>query len=154
MRTTILNLDYSVISIVPWQQGITLLFKKVVVPIEFWETQIRSGSGEFWQVPKVVTVKKFVKHQRRWHPTKKNIFLRDKYTCQYCGSNRPQDMTLDHVLPKSRKGKDTWENLVTACYKCNHKKADRTPEECGFKLAKAPHDPKTYSWDAERDDYI
>jgi 5-methylcytosine-specific restriction endonuclease McrA len=147
MRTTILNLDYSIINVVSWQQGMVLLLKGVVIPIEFWEKPIRSGSGELYQVPKVVTVKKYVKHQRKYHPTKKNIFLRDNYTCVYCGHNRPQDMTIDHVLPKSRKGKDTWENLVCACSKCNHAKADRTPEEAGMKLRTVPRNPKEYSWD-------
>lgn len=146
MRTTILNTDYSIISVISWEQGMTLLFKNVIVPIEFWEQQIRSGDGTLWQVPKIAVVKKFVKHRRKLHPTKKNIFMRDNYTCAYCGDDNPRNMTIDHILPKSRRGKDTWENLITACYDCNHKKADRTPEEAGMVLKWEPHHPNEKLW--------
>ena len=123
-----------------------LLLKGVVQPIEFWEDQIRSGSGEFWKVPKIVVVKKFVKHRKQWLPTKRNIFLRDGYSCAYCGTNSPELLTIDHVMPRSRRGKDTWENLVSSCYACNSKKANRTPEEDGMPLLFTPMNPKDGLW--------
>jgi hypothetical protein len=71
------------------------------------------------------------------------VFYRDNYTCQYCNTRKPQrELTLDHVFPKSRGGKDTWENLTTACKKCNNKKADRTPEEAGMTLLSTPTKPR------------
>lgn len=71
-----------------------------------------------------------------------NIYERDKYMCQYCYNIfRQRDLTLDHVLPKSRGGKSTWDNVVCACMECNSKKADRTPIEAGFKLLKKPKKP-------------
>jgi 5-methylcytosine-specific restriction endonuclease McrA len=67
--------------------------------------------------------------------TKKNIYLRDNHTCQYCSRKfHGSELTLDHVLPRSRGGRNTWENLVTACKKCNQAKDDRTPDEAGMKL--------------------
>jgi hypothetical protein len=71
------------------------------------------------------------------------VFFRDNYTCQYCNATKPhRELTLDHVFPKSRGGKDTWENLTTACKKCNNKKADRTPEEAGMTLLSVPTKPR------------
>lgn len=146
MRTTILNLDYSIISVVGWQKGMVILLKGVVQPIEFWGEPIRSGSGELWQVPKIVVVKKFVKHRKQWLPTKRNIFLRDGYSCAYCGTTNPDILTIDHVLPRSRRGKDTWENLVSSCYACNSRKANRTPEEAQMPLLITPMNPKDGLW--------
>jgi len=144
MRTTILNVDYSVIAIVSWQKGMTLLFKGVVTPIEFWDTPILGASGEYYQVPKIIVTKKYVKKAKRLVPNKRNIFLRDNYICQYCGCEKPEFLTLDHVLPQSRKGRNTWENLVTACRDCNFKKADRTPEEAMMPLLREPKSPSGF----------
>jgi hypothetical protein len=69
-------------------------------------------------------------------PSRHLIFKRDRHTCQYCG--RRTELTLDHVMPQSRGGADTWENLVSACAPCNQRKANRTPEEAGMKLANKP----------------
>ena len=76
--------------------------------------------------------------------SRQNLFLRDKYTCQYCGKllKNPKDRTIDHVIPKSRGGKTVWTNVVLCCRKCNLKKGDRTPEEAGLKLLKKPKAPK------------
>lgn len=71
--------------------------------------------------------------------SKKNVMVRDRYRCVYCGSDK--DLTIDHVLPVSRGGKQVWENLVTACISCNQKKRDRTPSEAKMKLRKQPYQP-------------
>ena len=71
--------------------------------------------------------------------SRKNILLRDRNTCQFCGKPLPaSELTLDHVVPRSRGGSSTWENLVACCYRCNNRKGDRTPEEAGFRLARRP----------------
>lgn len=76
--------------------------------------------------------------------SRKNIFKRDKFTCQYCGIQPgPEELTIDHVMPKSRGGKSTWENSLLACVKCNSRKANRTPDEAGMKARKVPKKP---SW--------
>lgn len=141
MRTTILNLDYSVITISSWQKGMVLLLKGLVQPIEFWPVPILSAGGEYYQVPKIVMVKKYVKRSKRFVPNKRNVFLRDNYTCQYCGCEKPDFLTLDHVMPQSRGGRNTWENLVCACRDCNFKKGNRTPEEAMMPLLKKPTEP-------------
>ncbi|KKM68928.1 hypothetical protein LCGC14_1456000 [marine sediment metagenome] len=85
--------------------------------------------------------------------SRKNIFERDKYTCQYCGIKPPSKraalkwmeekaLTFDHIVPKSQGGKTTWENIVTCCHLCNSKKQNRTPEQVGWKLKKIPKKPK------------
>jgi 5-methylcytosine-specific restriction endonuclease McrA len=76
--------------------------------------------------------------------SRKNLFKRDKYTCVFCGVQPgPAELTIDHVMPKSRGGKSTWENCVLACVDCNKRKSNRTPEEAGMKLRKHPKKP---SW--------
>jgi len=74
---------------------------------------------------------------------RKNLFARDKNSCQYCGKKfSTKELNIDHVLPKSRGGRETWENLVCACLKCNNRKSNRTPEEAGMKLIKVPKKPR------------
>lgn len=75
--------------------------------------------------------------------TRKNIYSRDNNTCQYCGKKFPTDkLNIDHIIPKSRGGKNTWGNLACSCFKCNQKKRDRTPDEAGMKLIRKPFKPK------------
>lgn len=74
--------------------------------------------------------------------SRKNIFKRDRYTCQYCGKQPgPEELTIDHVLPRSRGGIGSWENCLLACVACNKKKADKTPEEAGMPPRKVPKKP-------------
>ena len=76
--------------------------------------------------------------------SRRNLFKRDKYTCQYCGIQPgPEELTIDHIMPKSRSGKSSFENCVLACVECNKRKANRTPEEANMKLRKIPKKP---SW--------
>jgi 5-methylcytosine-specific restriction endonuclease McrA len=78
--------------------------------------------------------------------SRKNLFKRDRYTCQYCGMQPgPEELTVDHVVPRSRGGTSTWENCVLACVECNKRKADRTPAQAGLKMRKTPRKP---SWKA------
>ena len=78
--------------------------------------------------------------------SRKNLFKRDRYTCQYCGIQPgPEELTVDHVVPRSRGGTSTWENCVLACVECNKRKADRTPAQAGLKMRKTPRKP---SWKA------
>jgi 5-methylcytosine-specific restriction endonuclease McrA len=94
-------------------------------------------------IPEIIRVKEYkgyntdciVKFNRR------NIRLRDKDCCQYCGKHCTDDLTLDHIIPKSRGGENSWTNLVVACMKCNNKKADKTPKEAGMRLISQPVKP-------------
>jgi 5-methylcytosine-specific restriction endonuclease McrA len=92
------------------------------------------------QLPSVIRLLEYrrIPHQTR-ALSRKNILMRDRYTCQYCQKTLPSsEMTLDHVIPRSRAGETTWENLVACCHHCNNKKGCRTPEEAGMKLTRPP----------------
>lgn len=93
--------------------------------------------GTKFMVPAIIRLVRAVAFRAKYlRPTRNAIFRRDRYTCQYCGDRNK--ISLDHVLPLSRGGKDTWENLVTACFPCNNKKGNRTPDEANMPLAKQP----------------
>ena len=95
-------------------------------------------------VPKVIRLLYYTKvPQVKMRLTRQNIFERDQHSCQYCGKKfKLEKLTIEHILPRSRGGKNSWENLVCACIDCNRKKRDRTPEEAGMKLLSAPKKPK------------
>lgn len=100
------------------------------------------------RIPSVVALKSYVSTQNRPPFTRFNLYLRDSFSCQYCGAEgfipgyrEGTMLTLDHVFPKSRGGHLGWENTVAACAPCNVRKADRTPDEAGMRLMRAPHHP-------------
>ena len=94
----------------------------------------------YLDAPSVVRLRRFVHVPYRAHAplTRRGVFARDAYTCQYCGSSAEN---LDHVVPRSRGGLHIWENVVAACRRCNAKKMDRTPQEASFTLARQPFAP-------------
>jgi 5-methylcytosine-specific restriction endonuclease McrA len=101
---------------------------------------IRSVKNVF-PYPSVIRLFNFSKRPASFlELSRKNILRRDNYQCQYCGKSKG-DLTIDHVIPRSRGGGDTWENLVTACHTCNSKKGNRTPDEAGMKLITKPKKP-------------
>ena len=106
------------------------------------EVALRSGRRDF-RIPEIVLLSRYNKlPQQRVHFSRRTIYKRDANQCQYCGIKPgTAELSIDHVLPRSRGGTTTWENCVLACTRCNKKKADRTPEECGMKLMKKPKKP-------------
>lgn len=98
------------------------------------------------RVPKIIILAKYGKvPQRRPKLSKRNIWLRDNYTCQYTGKKiKKNEGNIDHIIPKSKGGKTDWSNLVIACKEINQLKADRTPEQAGLRLIKPPADPGTH----------
>ena len=98
------------------------------------------------RVPEVIVLKKYSdKKHREIKLTRKNVLLRDRYECQYCGKSITLNSgTVDHVFPKSRGGANSWENFVAACFPCNVKKKNRTPQEAGMILRTVPARPKWY----------
>ena len=108
---------------------------------------------DVWSIPTQIVLKHFVKSRPTFRVpaqlTQRNLFVRDKYTCQYCGRHRSQlksgeFLTKDHVIPTSRGGKDHWENVVTACSPCNNKKADKHLHEMNYRLPKKPSIPTIF----------
>ncbi len=136
----VLNQDYQPLSVCSVQRSVKLLFlEKAEMLHEDPEKVIRTVDQEF-SYPSVIRLRYYIRiPYSRIVLTRKNIMKRDRHICQYCGVK--SDLTLDHVMPKSRGGKDTWENLVTACNKCNVKKGDRTPDEAKMPLNTTPYRP-------------
>jgi len=120
-----LKLDsaYKPIEIISWQDAISLVITGKAYVVESYEKFIRSAK-ESWKVPAVIVLKKFIKLEYlSFSCTRKNILLRDDYTCQYCATRfNSEKLTLDHVIPRSRGGKRSWLNIVAACQRCNQRK--------------------------------
>lgn len=134
-------LSYYPLSLWPWQEVIKAVFLERVDVISTYEQVVRSPSFEM-QLPSVVSLKSYVSQDRAPAFTRFNLFLRDAFSCQYCGS--AQDLTFDHVKPRSRGGRTTWENIVTACAPCNLTKGGRTPAEAHMRPARPPMRPTAY----------
>jgi hypothetical protein len=138
MRSPVLQLNssYEPLRIIPARKALTLLTKgKAVVEVP---TSRMIYPGIY--LPSVIRLRTY-RHVpiRLQILSRKNIYLRDGHRCMYCGVFRPSEqLTLDHIFPRSRGGKNEWDNLVTACHRCNHRKADRTPEEAGMHLIRRP----------------
>ncbi len=131
-----LNRSFEPLRIIYARHALTLLTKgKAVVVVP---TSIRIYPGVF--LPSVIRLVEFAKVPYKTpQATRKNIFTRDGHRCMYCGAKKQgAELELEHVIPKSRGGKKSWENLVAACRKCNSRKNDRTPEEAGMKLIHKP----------------
>lgn len=96
------------------------------------------------RVPSIIVLVTFDRlPERQIKFSRQNIYARDGYKCQYCETHRNKTrLTIDHVIPKSKGGKTTWDNIVSCCYDCNQKKRDRTPREAGMKLSKIPRKPR------------
>ena len=147
-RVLLLNSENEPIRICSWKRAVVLLLKgkaecdKRIKDIEDY-INIDNAS-----IPRVIKLNYDVAVPYKELPfpyNRENVFVRDDYTCQYCGRKFPaSELTLDHVFPKSRLGPDIWENIVTCCKECNQYKADRTPKEAGMKLLRRPFRPETY----------
>ena len=141
----VLNADYRPLSYYPlsiwcWQDSIKSVFLDRVSIVSYYDRVIRSPSFSM-KLPSVIALKSFVKPQSNPNFTRYNDFLRDKFTCQYCGSNK--ELTFDHLLPRSKGGKTNWDNVVTACSSCNVQKGGRLFENSGMVLAQRPYRPST-----------
>jgi len=141
-RTLVLSQSYEPVKIVSWQRAITLLFLGKAEMIEEYDRNVKTTSIVF-KVPAVVRLlSAFRRHKKPVKFSRINIYGRDKYTCQYCGTKRTiGELTYDHIVPRSRGGKTTWTNIATCCEDCNCHKANRTPEQAGMKLLKVPVQP-------------
>ena len=139
----VLNQDFSPLTVCSVQRAFMLIFLgKADLVEEVKEKKLRSISTSY-AFPSVVKIKTYVHIPYKGVVmSRQNIFRRDGGTCQYCGTNK--DLTLDHVVPRSKGGKSTWTNLVTACKKCNSIKGDYSLEKTGMRLNQKPVKP-TYS---------
>lgn len=145
----VLNADFRPLSYFPlslwsWQDTVKAVFQDRVNIICYYDTMVRSPSFEM-RLPSVISLKDFVPAARTPAFTRFNVFLRDRFSCQYCGDRFPvHELTFDHVVPRSKGGRTTWENVVAACSPCNLRKANRTPREAQMPPRQEPARPSAY----------
>jgi len=141
----LLNATYEPLSILSLRRAARLLLKEraeAVTGDNVWLV----GPECSLAIPTVLRLRYYVNVPRRNSPpwTRRGVLERDRYTCAYCGKKcSPREATIDHITPVSRGGRSSWGNTVTACFRCNQRKADRTPHEAGMKLLIEPKLPRT-----------
>lgn len=135
----VLNATYEPINICSARRALVLVLKGLARAEEDGDREIHTCRARML-VPSVIRLLEYRRMPTRTRAlSRKNILLRDRNTCQYCSAVLPTNvLTLDHVVPRSRGGKNAWENLVASCKRCNHKKGDRTPAEAGMALIQSP----------------
>jgi 5-methylcytosine-specific restriction endonuclease McrA len=141
----VLNLNYVPVNVCSVRRAVVMVGKGKAELLENHRGQLHTVTAVI-EAPSIVRLVYMVK--RPFLPrklSKKEVFLRDRFTCQYCGK-KAQDLTLDHVIPRKQNGSHTWENVVAACSRCNLRKAGRTPVEAKMLLGKPPRapDPNPY----------
>lgn len=139
----VLNADFRPLSYYPlslwsWQDTVKAVFLDRVNILHEYDRVVRSPGFEM-RLPSVVSLKTYIAPARRPAFTRFNVFLRDRFTCQYCGDH--EELTFDHVIPRSRGGRTSWENVVTACAPCNLAKGMRLPHECHMHPTRSPEAP-------------
>ena len=159
--TLVLNRNWQPIGVASVARSLVMVWNetaRIVDPADYslhsWEdwTRFRPAEGEPCirtvqfeiKVPEVISLSRYDRLHRRTVPfTRRNLFRRDRFTCQYCGATPgSSELTIDHVLPKSRGGPTNWDNCVLACVRCNHRKANRTPEEVRMPIRRLPVQPQ------------
>ena len=142
-RTLLLSQGYEPIKVISWQRAISLLFLGKVEVLEEYDHDIRSISLVL-KIPAVVRLlRAFRRHAKPVKFSRVNIYARDGHRCQYCGATCGIDrLTYDHVVPRSRGGRTTWDNIVSCCVTCNARKANRTPAEARMALLSTPERPR------------
>ena len=141
----VLNADYRPLSYYPlslwcWQDAVKAAFMDRVDIVAEYDEYVHSPSTRI-RIPSVVVLKDYVKPQKRVAFTRFNLFLRDGFLCQYCGSKG--DLTFDHVVPRASGGVTSWENVVAACSRCNLKKGSKSLRRAGMSLRRAPRQPSS-----------
>ena len=133
-------LSYYPLSLWPWQEAVKATFLDRVDVLATYDDVVRSPTVSI-RIPSVVVLRDYVKPSKRVAFTRFNLFLRDEFCCQYCGSTG--ELTFDHVVPRSRGGITSWENVVAACARCNLRKGSRSVRDVGFHLRKTPRQPSS-----------
>jgi 5-methylcytosine-specific restriction endonuclease McrA len=140
-KVLVLNTTYEPLNVCSARRALVLLLKEKAEVLEESGAAFHSEHAAF-AVPLVIRLTSYVRVPRRttMRITRRAVFARDRHRCQYCGSER--HLTVDHVVPRSKGGLDTWDNVVTSCAPCNRKKADRPPHLAGLRLVSKPRAPE------------
>jgi 5-methylcytosine-specific restriction endonuclease McrA len=145
----ILNADYRPLSYFPlsiwsWQDAIKAVFRDAVTVVSEYDRFVSSPSIDV-KLPSVLALKDYVPQSEHPAFTRFNVFLRDEFQCQYCGDDfKTHQLTFDHVIPRSKGGKTSWENIVASCRTCNTLKGSKLPKHCGMYPRQTPREPTIY----------
>jgi len=144
MRTLVLNAGYEPLTVVSFRRALVLVLAGKATVVAQGGTPVVGGSITLPR-PSVILLARYVRapHGRTAPVSRRGVLRRDGHRCAYCSGHAT---TVDHVLPRSRGGRDTWENLVACCLRCNNLKGNRTPEEKGWVLRIRPHTPWGPAW--------
>jgi len=141
----VLNQSYEPIQVCSVRRAIVLVYRGRAEVIEALDIRIRSVSAQF-PVPSVVRLCLYVRvPSKHLALSKRNVLKRDRFQCQYCGTRQGR-MTVDHVVPKTMGGRDSWENMACACQHCNNLKGNRSPEQVGLSLLRKPRSPNNVTF--------
>jgi 5-methylcytosine-specific restriction endonuclease McrA len=141
-RTLLLTPWYFPLKILRWQDAVKLRYEEIVDVVVEYEDEIRSPSVT-WRVPAVVRLRKMARTENRGVKfSRRNVYQRDGYRCQYCGERKhARELSYDHVVPRSAGGRTIWTNIVAACRACNTRKDDQTCDEASMWPLRAPRRP-------------
>jgi 5-methylcytosine-specific restriction endonuclease McrA len=144
-RALVLNATYEPLSIVPSRRAVCLLIDEKAEVVEADPLEVLRSESLIVPVPTVVRLRYMVNAPRHRiaNVSRRAVFARDEYRCQYCGDRAD---SIDHVVPRSRGGRDVWDNLAAACRRCNTRKRDRTPDEAGMRLLRPCRAPRATAW--------
>jgi len=141
----VLNQNYEPLNVCNARRAFVLVDRGKAEIIEHSEAVLRSALHVF-PLPSVIRLIYMIRRPRpQMRLTRREVFVRDRFTCQYCG-RQTKDLTIDHVTPRHRGGPHSWDNLVSACRNCNHRKAGRTPQEAHMRLLSEPVRPPSSSY--------
>ena len=145
MRTLVLNAGYEPLAVVSFRRALMLVMNGKAVVLARDDAHPVIGIHDAFERPSVIVLRRYVRvpHSRQVPLTRRGVLRRDGNRCAYCGGFAS---TIDHVMPRSRGGADTWENLVACCLRCNNVKSDRTPAEMGWRLRVQPKAPHGTAW--------
>jgi len=142
-KVLVLNADYTPLNVTSVYKGFMLVSKGKAEVLKASESPIRTYDNVY-QRPLIIRLLSYVKFRVfKLKLNRHRIYRRDKYQCAYCGTKK--NLTIDHILPKSRGGDNSWTNLITCCTHCNRYKDNKTPEEAGMKLLFRPYEPTIFS---------
>jgi 5-methylcytosine-specific restriction endonuclease McrA len=162
-KCVVLNATYEPITVISSKRALVMFLEgKAIIVEEHPELVVRSPKQTF-PVPLMIALKNYIKGRRVFRTkallTQRNLFVRDAYTCQYCGRKRSElksneFMTRDHVIPMAKGGRDIWTNVVTSCNNCNNKKSDYLLEDLNMELLRLPTEPTVFEiWTRQQHKY-
>jgi 5-methylcytosine-specific restriction endonuclease McrA len=145
MKTLVLNAGYEPLAVVSFKRAIVLVMNQKATVLESDRDHPVWSISNAYDRPSVILLARYVRipHGRAVPVSRRGVLRRDSHRCAYCGTSAT---TIDHVVPRSRGGRDSWENLVACCLRCNNAKGDRTPAEMGWTLTAPPRPPHGNNW--------